>query len=281
MAASITLLFLFSLAFGQNTAEKGKTSSMPVPSAAGQRRSLTKPSFPPVLVESGHSLFLQNCAFCHGRDAAGGESGPDLTRSKLVARDVNGNNIGPVVLNGRPGKGMPAFNMSETQIAALAAFIHTQKTEAEMHDKGGRRGVDVADLETGNVEAGKKFFNGAGKCSTCHSPEGDLAGIASRYQGLQLEERMLYPRGAKSKVTVTLPSGQVVTGTLAYQDEFTIGLRDAAGYYHSWPVSGVKYTIDSPAEAHVKLLGKYTDADIHNLMAYLQTLRQRRSSDVH
>lgn len=281
VAAVVALLFLFSLAFGQNTSKKNKESVTPVPRAAGQSRPVTKSSFPPVLVESGHSLFLQNCAFCHGRDAAGGESGPDLTRSRLVARDVNGNNIGPVVLNGRPGKGMPAFNLSETQITALAAFIHTQKTEAEMHDEGGRRGVDVRDLETGNAEAGKEFFNGAGKCSTCHSPEGDLAGIALRYQGLQLEERMLYPRGAKSKVAVTLPSGRIVTGVLAYQDEFTIGLRDADGYYHSWPVSGVKYTIDSPAEAHVKLLGKYTDADIHNLMAYLQTLRRRRSADVH
>lgn len=279
IAALIALLFLFSLAFGQNISEKAKTSATPVPSAIGQGGPVTKPSFPPALVESGHSLFLQHCAFCHGRDAAGGESGPDLTRSRLVARDVNGNNIGPVVLNGRPGKGMPAFNLSETQIAALAAFIHTQRAKAATR-KGGRRGVDVRDLETGNAEAGKEFFNGAGKCSTCHSPQGDLAGIASRYQGLQLEERMLYPRGAKSKVTVTLPSGQVVTGVLAYHDEFTIGLRDADGYYHSWPVSGVKHTIDSPAEAHVKLLSKYTDADIHNLMAYLQTLRQRRSADV-
>lgn len=84
---------------------------------------------------------------------------------------------------------------------------------------------------------------------------------------------MLYPRGAHSTVSVTLPSGKVITGTLAYLDEFTVGLRDATGYYRSWPVNRVKYVVHSPVDAHVNLLGKYTDADIHNLMAYLQTLR--------
>jgi hypothetical protein len=64
-----------------------------------------------------------------------------------------------------------------------------------------------------------------------------------------------------------------MTGTLAYRDEFTVGLRDADGWYHSWPVSEVKYVVDAPADAHVELLAKYTDDDIHNLMAYLQTLR--------
>jgi cytochrome c oxidase cbb3-type subunit 3 len=35
----------------------------------------------------------------------------------------------------------------------------------------------------------------------------------------------------------------------------------------------VQYNIDAPVNAHVELFSKYTDADIHNLMAYLQTLR--------
>jgi len=231
----------------------------------------TPPTFAPALVEQGQSLFLQHCAFCHGRDAAGGETGPDLTRSTVVASDVNGDKIGTVVRNGRPDKGMPAFTLPDPQIAALVAFIHTEKIKAESQ-KGGRRGVDVADLQTGDVEAGKRYFNGAGTCSQCHSPTGDLAGVASRYRGLKLEQQMLYPRKARAKITVTLPSGETVTGMLAYKDEFTVGLQDASGWYRSWPVSEVKYTIDAPAEAHADLLAKYTDDDIHNLMAYLQTL---------
>ena len=168
-----------------------------------------------------------NAAFCHGRDAGGGEDGPDLTRSKLVAADVKGDKIAPVIRDGRPEHGMPRFALPEPEIAALVAFIHDQKTKAESQ-KGGRRGVDVADLQTGNAEAGKQYFNGAGKCASCHSPTGDLAGVAKRFEGLKLEERMLYPKGAKAKVTVTLPSGETISGELAYHDEFIVGMCDAS-----------------------------------------------------
>jgi cytochrome c oxidase cbb3-type subunit 3 len=195
-----------------------------------------------------------------------------LTRSKLVAEDVAGEKLGPVIREGRQEHGMPRFNLPDADIAALAAFIHAQKEKAESQ-KGGRRGVDPQDLQTGNAEAGKRYFYGEGKCASCHSPTGDLAGIASRHQGLQLEQRMLYPRGAKSTVTVTLPSGERLSGELAYLDEFTVALRDSSGRYRSWRTSLVKYTVDAPAEAHADLLAKYTDQDIHDLMAYLQTLR--------
>ncbi|MEO6828310.1 MAG: cytochrome c [Acidobacteriaceae bacterium] len=225
-------------------------------------------------IDAGAAIFRQHCAFCHGRDAAGGESGPDLTRSKLVAADVDGNKIAPVIHNGRPEKGMPPFTFSDGQVASVVAFIHAQVAKAQAQTQtGGRRGVDVADLQTGNVAAGKQYFYGAGGCSHCHSPTGDLAGVATRHEGLALERCMLYPEGAESKVTVTLASGRAMTGELAYRDEFTVALRDDAGVYHSWPVDKVKYAIDSPADAHVRLLDKYTDDDIHNLMAYIQTLR--------
>ena len=223
------------------------------------------------LAASGGALFQQNCAFCHGRDAMGGESGPDLTQSKLVRSDRTGEKIAAVVREGRPPK-MPAFNFTSPEVHSLEAFIHEREAAAAAHP-GGRRGVVVADLQTGNVEAGKQYFNGAGGCEKCHSPQGDLAGIASRFEGLQLEERMLYPEGAKSEVTVTLASGEKISGTLAYLDEFTVALRDGAGTYRSWATSRVKYKVDSPVDAHVELFSKYTDDDIHNLMAYLQTLR--------
>ena len=221
----------------------------------------------------GKALFQRDCAFCHGRDAMGGETGPDLTRSRLVNSDVGGDKIRAVVTNGRPDKGMPGFaKFQPAQLADIIAFIHDQKKNASSK-AGARRGVDVADLQTGNVEAGKAYFNGPGKCSSCHSPTGDLAGVASRYIGLELEKRMLYPENAKSKLTVTTSSGQTLTGTLVYKDEFHVAMTDSDGWYKSWPVSAVQYKIDSPAEAHVEQFPKYTDDDIHNLMAYLQTLK--------
>lgn len=223
---------------------------------------------------AGGALFQQNCAFCHGRDAMGGESGPDLTRSKLVLGDTDGSKIAQVIREGRTtsDKRMPAFQFSPSEVAGLIAFIRARVAIADA-TKGGRRGVDVSDLQTGNAELGKQYFNGAGGCAKCHSPTGDLAGVASRYEGLQLEERMLYPRGTKSKVTVTLPNGKEIAGTLAYRDEFTIALTESDGTYRSWPTDKVSYKVDSPVNAHVDLFSRYTDDDIHNLMAYIQTLR--------
>jgi cytochrome c oxidase cbb3-type subunit III len=170
-------------------------------------------AYPPAAVKNGGELFQQNCAFCHGKDAGGGETGPDLTRSKLVTQDVDGDKIGSVLCQGRPDKGMPHFDFAAHQIDELAAFIHNQQTEA------------------------------------------------------------LEQTGGRTKVVVTLASGQTVTGTLAYLDEFTVGLIDPEGFYQSWRTGDVKFRVDAPADAHVELFDKYTNDDIHNLMAYLQTLR--------
>ncbi len=248
------------------------TGSSQALSGVRQTDKVVAESYTPALIESGASLFRQDCSFCHGRDAEGGESGPDLTRSKSVTEDRDGDKIGPIVRNGRPEKGMPRFEVSDQQLAGLMAFIHTQQNEAAKK-KGRRKGVDVSDLQTGNAEAGKQFFDNAGGCATCHAPTGDLSGIASRYEGLKLEQQMLYPKQAKSRVTVTLASGQTITGTLEYLDEFTVGLIDSTGVYRSWRSGEVEYKVDAPVNAHVELFSKYTDADIHNLMAYLQTLR--------
>jgi len=221
---------------------------------------------------AGGALFHQHCAFCHGRDAMGGETGPDLTQSKLVLGDKTGEKIAQVVHEGRVEPKMPSFNFSGEEVGGLVAFIRWRIKMAAEHP-GGRRGVSVADLQTGNAEKGKAYFNGAGGCARCHSATGDFAGLASRLQGLQLEERMLYPRGNRAKVTVTLPSGEKFAGIIAYKDEFTIGLRDAQGTYHSWPTNRVTFAVDDPAQAHVEQFPKYTDEDVHNLMAYLQTLK--------
>jgi len=246
------------------------------PAAGIKQKPAAVKTYPTELVQQGSALFRKDCSFCHGRDAGGGESGPDLTRSKLVTADVDGDKIGPVVRNGRPDKGMPPFDRSDQQIASLVAFIHTQQNNAVaggVRENGGRKGVDVSDLQTGNAEAGKQYFDGAGGCSSCHSPAGDLAGIASRFSGLELEQQMLYPRHAKRKISVTLSSGQTVTGILADLDEFTVALIDSTGSYKSWRTRDVEYKIDPALNAHMDQFPKYTDNDIHNLMAYLQTLR--------
>jgi cytochrome c oxidase cbb3-type subunit 3 len=233
-------------------------------------KSVVQKTYPAEAAAAGESAFVQNCAFCHGRDAGGGESGPDLTRSDLVTQDVDGSTIGPVIRNGKGA--MPRFPVSEQELANLVAFIHTQKAKAESQ-VGSRRGVETEDLKTGDAAKGLAFFNGAGKCASCHSPTGDLAGVASKHQGLQLMQRTLYPRGAKVMLTVTLPSGEKVAGEREYQDEFTVALRDSAGNYRSFAMSKVKVEADAPAEAHAAMLPQYTDEILHDLMTYLLTLK--------
>jgi cytochrome c oxidase cbb3-type subunit 3 len=140
--------------------------------------------------------------------------------------------------------------------------------------------VAAADLQTGNAEKGREYFQGAGGCTACHSPTGDFAGVAKRLEGLTLLQRMLFPgRRANEQparpatATITLRSGETVTGTLAYRDEFTIAVTDASGWHRSWPASAVKYTVNDPLDAHRDQIKKYTDEDMHNVLAYLQTLR--------
>ncbi len=250
------------------------------PASVRPPQTATPQQYPAAQVEAGRTRFTSQCGFCHGRDAGGGESGPDLTRSALVAADVRGDRIIQMVRSGRVDKGMPAFTLPDADLTAIVAFIHDQKTQADSA-VGGRRSVDLADLQTGDAAAGRRYFDRA--CARCHSPSGDLAGIATRLQGLPLLQRMLYPtpaagRGAEPSripqtVSVTLRSGQVITGKLAYRDEFTIALVDASGWQRSWPASQVTFTVDDPLQAHVERLATYTDADMHDVLAYLQTLR--------
>jgi cytochrome c oxidase cbb3-type subunit III len=250
------------------------------PAAQRPPETATPQNYPEEQVTAGRTLFVAQCGFCHGRDAMGGETGPDLTRSELVASDVRGDKITPVIKNGRPEKKMPPFNFSDTDLAAVVAFIHDAKDKAGTLE-GSRRSVEAADLQTGNAQAGQQYFNGPGGCAKCHSATGDLAGVGARYPGLALFQRMLNPSGRGRgtaaprlpEVTVTLAGGQTVAGRLAYQDEFTIALTDAAGAYRSWPASAVKFTVNDPYEAHFAQLGKYTNDDVHNVLAYLQTLK--------
>ena len=223
--------------------------------------------------ERGRSLFKQNCAACHAEDATGGR-GPDLIRSTLVRHDKNGDLIGPVVTNGRVEKGMPAFsNLTSSQIEDIVAFIQSQLTLFDLHTRFGPYPNDIPAerLATGSVEAGKAYFDA--HCSSCHSPTGDLAHVASKYNPPDLEVRFLYPSGAPSTAVVTLPDGKKYEGTVLLNDGFYIGIHGKDGWYRSWPANSVKVEVHDPLAAHAALLDKYTDADMHNMFTYLETLK--------
>jgi cytochrome c oxidase cbb3-type subunit 3 len=223
-------------------------------------------------VPAGKAQFQQTCAFCHGPDARGA-SGPDLIRSSLVNHDVNGNLIGQVIRNGRPEKGMPAFQLSDSQIENIAAFLHAEaKTAASVAQRIPSE-YPLSKLLVGNAKAGKEYFNGAGKCSTCHSVNGDLAHIASKYKPFDLQTRIAFPSGDKPRVLVREASGQTVSGDQVYADEFFVTIRDNHGWLRTWKRTAVELAVTDPLAEHVKLLQTYTDAEVHNLFAYLETFK--------
>ena len=231
-------------------------------------------------LERGKTAFVANCGGCHGSNAKGGENGPDLIRSVQVIDDENGNLIGPIVRGARQAQGMPKFDMPQEQLSAIEAFLHEGVRAAA------ERGTyKILNIVTGNAAAGEAYFNGAGKCNTCHSPTGDLKGIAAKYDPITLQGRFLMPVGGRGGsqrrttspivVTVTLPSGRSFKGTLERIDDFSVSLTDANGDYHSFSRNGSvpKVGLNDPLKAHYDMLAKYTDADMHNLTAYLVTLK--------
>ena len=236
---------------------------------------ISRPVPPPDAVERGQKQFVVQCGSCHGADARGDDNGPDLVRSEIVLDDEQGNLIGPVVRKGRANEGMPGFDLSDAQIQDLAAFLR-ERTQAAIN----RNAYPLLNLLTGDAKAGQAFFNGAGRCNTCHSVTGDLAGLAGRVQPAQLQTRMLYPRGGRggasakpTMATVTPRKGAAVSGTLEFIDDFTVGLRDAEGYFRAFSRDLVEVDIQDPLAGHVQLLRQYTDKNLHDLLAYLVTLK--------
>jgi cytochrome c oxidase cbb3-type subunit III len=179
---------------------------------------------------------------------------------------------------------MPKPNLTEPQIADLVAWLHVQTYAA-----GNRRTYAFQDVVTGDAKLGEAYFNGAGGCNKCHSATGDLQGIASRYEAMALQQRWLGPGGRGGRggaasaatsrcamtVKVTFPSGETTSGTLDRIDDFSVSLRDASGTHQSFFRDGdvPKVEITNPLQAHLELLHKYSDADIHNMTTYLVTLK--------
>ena len=220
-------------------------------------------------VARGKGTFSANCSFCHGSQAMGTEQAPNLLRSPLLFQDKNGDVLGPFLRQGRPTLGMPSFAaLSPNQISDIVAFLHTRLVENRS-----KRLPETAML-VGDAKAGQAFFNGDGKCNTCHSPTGDLAGISNKLQPLALTTAFLTPPAKPLQVSVTLPSGKMISGTLKYIDEFNVALVDSSGTYHSWRRESLKSVeVTDPLAAHKQLLPRYTDTEIHDLLAYLVTLK--------
>ena len=251
--------------------------------ARGEAAAVTGAGQDPASVERGAKLFATNCAGCHGTAARGGAGAPDLVRSILVLDDEKGILIAPVIRNGRPDLGMPKSSLPDNSVADIVSWLHVQTWSA-----GHRSNYEFKDVLTGNAQRGEAYFQQ--HCASCHSATGDLKGIGSRYDAFSLQARWLQPRGGRGgpgrsraaagersgiKVTVEAPNEPPVMGTLVQIDDFSVSLRDPAGQYRSFLRSGnsPRVEIQDPLRPHTELLRTYQDADIHNVTAYLASLK--------
>jgi cytochrome c oxidase cbb3-type subunit III len=232
----------------------------------------------------GKTTWTAECASCHGEDARGGPKGPNLIRSTLVLHDRNGSDIGPVLKKGHPARtGEATTSFTDEQINELAQFLRQRVNDSFR----GSPIFKVRNILTGDPKAGEAYFTGAGQCGTCHSPTGDLAGIGRKYEPVDLQQRMLFPGGGRGRgaaanmpsrstvtVTVTPQSGEPVSGTLIELNDFTVTLRDAKGAYRTFNRSpSLTVTKNDPLLAHRQLLERITDKNMHDLVAYLETLK--------
>jgi mono/diheme cytochrome c family protein len=226
-------------------------------------------------VARGQALFIASCGFCHGSSAKGGSGGPDLVRSVLVLDDEgSAERLGPVILQGGPQKGMPKFDMSAAQIKDIASYLLSRSQATVI-----RGDYKILNVVTGDAKAGQLYFTA--HCATCHSAGGDLAHVAAKFDAAALQSRMLYPKerhSTRSRVVaiVTLPDGKSLSGTLRAIDDFSVALTDGEGRYRSWTIgegSGIRVVLQDPLEGHEQLLKRYTDTDMHNVLAYLETLQ--------
>jgi mono/diheme cytochrome c family protein len=235
----------------------------------------------PAAIERGATLYGVSCRFCHGSDLRGGDGGgPNLLRSTVVLDDDQGERIGPVLQGGRGA--MPPFQFTPDQTKDIAAYLHSFQVTS-------RNLPSDINIVVGNAQEGERYV--AEACAPCHTTA-RLTAFANNpalADPKVLQQMWLMPgfagRGAPPPIAapivravVTVPPAQRVEGELVRMDDFTVTVRLADGSVRTFTTAGTNVAVDvqDPLAPHKALLSKYKDADIHNVTAYLVSLRSAR-----
>lgn len=241
-----------------------------------------RPQVDAAAADRGRHVWATECITCHGAQARGTDRGPSLIRSALVLHDRFGSELMPFLRKGHPTQSGNSTSLSDAQVVDLTHFLRQRMNDTLR----GSPVFTVQNILTGDAKAGVEYFNGDGACSACHSPTGNLAGIGGRYEPVDLQQRMLFPvggRGGRGRgaapatavtVTLTQPSGESVSGVLVQIDDLHVTFRDASDTLRVVRrVPGLKVVKTDPLQAHHELLDRITDKNIHDLVAYLETLK--------
>ena len=244
----------------------------------------------PALIARGRAAYDTECRSCHGPDLRGGEAGgPNLLRSQVMLNDRSGELLQPI-LEGSHKARLSAAGLSPEDVRAVAAHIHSVLALAP--GQGAPPPGPPVELKVlvGDAAAGARVFQA--KCASCHSVDGDLKGIGARdMSAAQLQNLWVAggrgrppspgPRPApmttrrETTVMVTLPTGEKYEGRLERIDDFTVSLTQADGTPRSFRRTGAvpKVEVRDPLQDHRVLLPTYTDKDIHDVTAYLATIK--------
>lgn len=238
--------------------------------------------YPQDAIQRGSTEYDKTCGYCHGLRAKGGQAGPDLIVSVVTLHDEDGIGIGQF-LKGEQHQKDVKLDLPPDEVHDIAAYLHSRVIFAS-----GRGNIHMDEVLVGDPKAGEIYFNGAGRCNTCHSPTGDLKGIGAKYDPATLQNKLVMPRAGRGgfgaaagtpemavKGTVTLPSGQAVTGELVRLTDFDVVIRmeDGTTKTYSRDHGIPKVVTTDPLQAHLDLMTRLKDSDMHNLTAYLATLK--------
>jgi cytochrome c oxidase cbb3-type subunit III len=269
------------------------TQNVPPPNEPARRGGFVpgqkRPPGDPAQIAHGKTLFAINCRGCHGADLRGGDlGGPNLLRSQVALSDRNGELIVPIIHGSRQNMGMPAIELNDPDANAVAAYVRSVIETIQGQGAPPSAGREVPSILIGNASEGKAYF--ATKCGSCHSVTGDLNKIAGRItdqKRLQdawlaggTREEEFAPEGAAATArtvtaTISLPVGETVEGKLVRVDDFSITVTLADGSQRTFRRSGdtPAVAIHDPLKVHRDLLSQYSDKDIHDVTAYLVTLK--------
>jgi cytochrome c oxidase cbb3-type subunit III len=239
--------------------------------------------YPRDAVDRGLPAYNSTCGYCHGDRGKGGKAGPDLIASVVTLHDEDGVQLAQFVRAAEHSK-IVKIDATDAQMFDIAAYLHSRIVYAS-----GRGDVHLSEVLVGDAKAGEQYFNGAGGCNKCHSPTGDLKGVGDKYDPAVLQETMVMPRRGRGGfgrgegatgptaryATVTLPSGETIKGSPLRVTDFDVTLRLADGSTKTWAREhGVpKVEITDPLQPHIDIMMKLSDTDMHNLTAYLATLK--------
>jgi cytochrome c oxidase cbb3-type subunit III len=238
-----------------------------------------RPAEDPAVVERGKAAYAKYCQQCHSADMRGTDTNPNLLRSQDALIDKHGEVLVPIMRGESADFPGHKTDIDQEDGEAVAAYIRTLLAELGSQGRAPGDAARQPDILVGNAEQGKQYF--AKTCASCHSATGDLNGIATKVSNPRLLQaawlRGTY-LGAKSPlatVTVTEAGKPPVSGTLIHVDDFIVTLQLEDGTLVSFRrnLDTPQVVVNDPLEAHRTLLPKYTDEDIHNVTAYLVTLR--------